>query len=137
MTISGLDSLVDDLVRERDRIAFERVELLASRGLLFDPLGLQERADACLALLDAIDRHVGEALPRLEVRAAAGDVGAAAAALSSTRRILAAVSGVRPVDDAILSAGTLVRDISSSVVPVVGGAVVVFALGVLAFLVLR
>jgi hypothetical protein len=111
--LDALDFLVDTLEDERDRISRERLALLGSRGVLFDPLEMQTRADSLLALLEAIDRHIGVVLPRLESQARAGDLDAAKRAVTSTARIIEGVGGVNPLGDFVDDTTKLVKDLGS------------------------
>lgn len=113
---------VDRLQVERDRIAAERLRLIGLRaagclvgGALvcaLDPGEFRTRADSCLAMLESVDRFVGEVIPVLERKAKAGDAKAAGDAVEACRRILVAVTGTQPFADFVVDVSTFVVDVT-------------------------
>ena len=120
LQLSRLQELADVLQRERDRIASERARLLALRmagcvagGVIIcalDPGQLQTRADASLAIIEAIENFVADRLPRLESAARAGDAAAADRAVEAARKIVGAVANVQPFGELVVDVSRFVDE---------------------------
>jgi hypothetical protein len=140
--LAVIDEAAFRLQAERDRIAGERARLLALRAAgciaggplicALDPGALRTRADASLAMIEAIETFVADRLPRLEAAARAGDAAAAGRAVEACRRIVAAAGGLQPFGDLVEDASRLVvgivRDLERAAKPGIDAATIVLAI---------
>jgi hypothetical protein len=113
--LQALERIIDALIVQRDRLASEARALSRS---WFPGAEMQTRADSVGALLEAVDRFVGEVVPSLEAKARAGDAAAADRAVTAAQRILQTVGGTSPTGDLFKDASEaaqgMVNDVSGA-----------------------
>lgn len=83
--------LVEQIAEERDRLASERMQLLA--------VGQQDRADSVLGLIEVLEAFVSDRFARVEKMALDGDEDAAFRLRRAASNILASVSGTSATSD--------------------------------------
>lgn len=124
-------SLLVDVERERNRLAFEVFELRAGRLAasilvpivlfpgaapvftaiaLTDPLGIDDRARSYEGLIGKLEDFVLDVFNRVEAKALSGDAAAALRLRDATARILGVVVTSSPVDELAADVGGTVDD---------------------------
>lgn len=137
--LSRLDEAAFRLEIARARIFSEMTVLSTAAAdpvqcVLLGPIGcalevgeLRTRADSMASLVDALERFVGEVLPRIEDAVRSGDLQRGVAGLDAAARVLVAVGDVSPLGDLASDAARFVRDVAddaSSALAIGGGVVV-------------
>lgn len=117
--------LLEDLRDENDRLLAEAMELDVLSFVGGSLVGLDDRAQSVVGLIEAVDRFVGTVFLRVEQMALQGDAQAAFRLRRATANILAALQGTSPLDDTIVDVTRTVQDATRDLDDIVQAALVV------------